>query len=152
MMWQYKREESQFDEVPVGMHRLRINSVEKSISKNSGNDMLVITFDVSGHKSRIWYYISFLCEKPEVTNRMLTALFDSFGIEDGNFNIQSWVGKVGAGFVKHDDEGRAKIGYLIHRKKQDELPAWKEPGRSSDTPAARAFTEVTPDDNEDLPF
>ena len=83
MEWQFKREERQFDEIPEGTYRVRIASAEKAVSKTSGNDMLVIKLDVSGQKSHIWRYISFLPDKPEVTNRMLTELFDSFGIEEG---------------------------------------------------------------------
>ena len=53
MEWNYQREESTFEEIPVGEHRVRIADAEKAISKN-GNDMLVITLDVSGYKSRLW--------------------------------------------------------------------------------------------------
>lgn len=125
MEWQYKREERQFDEIPEGTYRVRIVSAEKAVSKTSGNDMLVIKMEVSGQKSHIWRYISFLPDRPEVTNRMLTEFFDSFGIEEGNFNLASYVGKAGAAVIKHDEQGRAKISYFIKKDKQDELPPWQ---------------------------
>lgn len=137
MEWQFKREERQFDEVPEGVHRVRIASAEKAVSKTSGNDMLVIKMEVSGFKSHIWRYISFLPDRPEVTNRILTELFDSFGIEEGNFNLASYVGKAGAAVIKHDEQGRAKVSYFIRKDKQDSLPPW-EGTPAGFTPVAEA--------------
>lgn len=153
MEWKYERTEQQFDEIPVGLHRLRISSAEKKISRN-GNDMIELIFEVSGYTSRIWHYIVFLCDKPEITNRNLTALFDSFAIEEGNFNTRNWIGKVGAGMVKHDDDGHARISYLVNKSKQENLPAWKEPsGGKAMTPNGQADGfAVVDDDKEDLPF
>lgn len=141
MEWQFKREERQFDEIPEGTYRVRIVSAEKAVSKTSGNDMLVIKMEVSGFKPHIWRYISFLPDRPEVTNRMLTEMFDSFAIEDGNFNLASYVGKAGAAVIKHDEQGRAKISYFIKKDKQDNLPPWKD----TDTPTA-GFTPVSDTD------
>lgn len=128
MAWQFQREEQQFEVIPEGKHRIRIKSAEKSISKN-GNDMLALQFEVSGYTSLLYHYIVFLDDRPEITNRMLTQFFDSFaGIPEGDFNIQNWIGKVGACTVKHEDyqgQERAKIGYFIPRDKQGDLPNWK---------------------------
>ena len=126
-MWDFKREENQFKPIPEGKYRVRIKEADKAVSKN-GNDMLVLQLEVSGQKSILYHYIVFLVDKPEITNRMLTQFFDSFkDIPEGDFNMSQWVGKVGACTVKHDDEGRAKVGYFINVNKQAELPAWKEP-------------------------
>ena len=149
MDWQYKHEDPVYDEIPAGMHRLRIREANKKVSK-SGNDMLELKFDVSGHTSWLFYYITFLVDRPEITNRMLTSFFDSFGIHEGDFNMQGWIGKVGAAQVKMDDQGRPKIQYLISRKKQDDLPAWREPGNKSPEAGGGAFTPV--EEPEDLPF
>lgn len=124
-MWQFQRVEQQFEEVPEGKHRVRIENAEKAVSKNSGNDMLVLKMEVSGCKAHIWRYIPFLEDRPEVTNRMLTEMFDSFDIEDGNFNLASYVGKAGAAMVKHDEQGRAKVSYFIKKSQQDDLPPWQ---------------------------
>lgn len=150
MEWNYQRTENTYDEIPVGKHRVRIAGAEKAISK-SGNDMLVLTLDVSGYNSRLWHYVVFMPDRPEITNRKLTEIFDSFGIADGDFNLKNWIGKVGACVTKQDEYG-TKVNYFINRKKQGELPPWKEPSEStSGRAAASTMTPVEADDDE-LPF
>lgn len=150
MEWNYQRIENTYDEIPVGKHRVRIAGAEKAISK-SGNDMLVLTLDVSGYNSRLWHYVVFMPDRPEITNRKLTEIFDSFGIADGDFNLANWKGKVGACVTKQDEYG-TKVNYFINRKKQGELPPWKEPSEStSGRAAASTMTPVEADDDE-LPF
>lgn len=144
MNWNYERVEQKFEEIPVGEHRIRIASAEKAISKN-GNDMLVLKFDVSGYNSSLWHYIVFLPETPEITNRNLTQFFDSFGIEDGNFNLESWKGKVGGCMTKEDEFG-TKVRYFLSKKKQALLPPWK------DCENTGKKVEVKSIDDEDLPF
>ena len=145
MEWKFERVEQKFDEIPVGEHRIRIANAEKAISKN-GNDMLALKFDVSGYTSKLYHYIVFLPENPEITNRNLTQLFDSFGIEDDNFNLASWVGKVGGCMTKEDEYG-TKIRYFLSKKKQETLPPWKD----CEGVALQAPEVVVPDD-DDLPF
>lgn len=150
MAWSFKREEQQFQIIPEGKHRIRINSVEKAISKN-GRDMLSFKFDVSGYSSSLFNNIVFLEDRPEITNRILTQFFDSFkDIPEGDFNIQNWVGKVGACMVKHEEyngKTQARLSYFIDRKQQEDLPAWKEPnGVKVDTDG---FVEID-EDVEDL--
>lgn len=151
MAWEYKREEStQFAEIPEGKYRAIIDSAEKAVSK-SGNDMLVIKMKVSGQTASIWYYISFLQDRPEITNRMLTQLFDSFDIEEGNFNLATYVGKAGGINVKHDDQGRARISYLLSKKQQEELPPYAgSDGKPLPTVGPDGFMEMQDEDN--LPF
>lgn len=147
MEWNYQRTESTFEEIPVGEHRVRIADAEKAISKN-GNDMLVLTLDVSGYRSRLWHYVVFMPDHPEITNRNLTAIFDSFGIADGDFNLANWKGKVGACMTKQDEFG-TKVRYFLSKKKQESLPPWKEPSESGGNkkPQLEAF-----DDDGDIPF
>lgn len=144
MEWNYQREESTFVEIPVGEHRVRIADAEKAISKN-GNDMLVLTLDVSGYRSRLWHYVVFMPDHPEITNRNLTSIFDSFGIPEGDFNLNNWKGKIGACMTKQDEYG-TKVRYFISKEKQAALPAWKEP--NSGTPRQPAVYE----DDGDIPF
>lgn len=128
MAWKYQREEQQFQQIPEGRYRIRVKSAEKAVSKN-GNDMLALQFEVSGKTQILYHYISFLDDRPEITNRMLTAFFDSFpAITEGDFNMQNWIGKAGACMVKHDDDGRARISYFIKADKQGDLPAWHDAG------------------------
>ena len=139
MAWSYRREEQQFEVVPVGKHRIRIRSAEKAVSQK-GNDMLVLQFEVSGMPNILYHYIVFLDDRPEITNRMLTQFFDSFaGIEEGDFNMNNWIGKTGACVVKHDDQGYAKISYFIKASKQDDLPPWKNPGGDEPKEAPDGF-------------
>ena len=146
MEWNYQREESTFEEIPVGEHRVRIADAEKAISKN-GNDMLVLTLDVSGYKSRLWYYVVFMPDHPEITNRNLTSIFDSFGIADGDFNLANWKGKVGACMTKQDEFG-TKVRYFLNKKKQETLPPWQEPNAGGGQKKPK-LEEI---DEDDIPF
>lgn len=149
MAWQYSRTEQQFPQIAEGRYRIRVKSAEKAVSKK-GNDMLVLQFEVSGSRQILYHYISFLDDRPEITNRMLTAFFDSFaGIEEGDFNLNHWIGKAGACMVKHDDDGRARINYFIKFDKQDDLPPWRDAGGLVTT--AEGFVELA-DDAEETPF
>jgi hypothetical protein len=153
--WNYKREEQTFQPIPVGTHRIRVRGAEKAKSKN-GRDMLTLQFDVSGHNSTLYYYIVFMPDKPEVTNRMLTSFFDSFkDIPDGEFDMSKWIGKVGACVVKHEDYNgnpSAKIHYFIKADKQDELPPWKEPAPTGEKPATTVSAALTDEEISELLF
>lgn len=157
MSWNYNREESNgfSTNVPEGKHRIRVKSAEKAVSK-SGNDMLVLQFDISGYNSTLYHYITFMNDKPEITNRMLTAFFDSFkDIPDGDFNMSNWVGKVGACVVKHEEYNgnvNAKISYFIKADKQDDLPAWKEPENAGGAVGGTDFVNIPDGVVEELPF
>ena len=124
MAWQFKHVED-YPEIPVGRYRVVIISAEKAVSKSSGNDMLVIKMLVSGYKSHVWAYIPFLDDKPEVTNRILTQMFDCFQIEEGNFGLASYQGKAGGVAIKHDDDGKARFHYFLRRKEVDKLPPFE---------------------------
>lgn len=153
MAWEFKRVETQFEEIPEGRYRVLIETAEKAVSKRSGNDMLVLKFKVSGQTASLWYYIPFLEDRPEVTNRMLTQFFDSFGIEEGNFNLASYVGKAGAVNVKHDDTGRAKVNYLIRKNQQDVLPPYVGQGvEPLPMPDEDGFLKVQDGGDDGIPF
>lgn len=155
MAWDYQRDESNgFEPIPEGKYRIRIKEAEKAVSK-SGNDMLVLKFEVSGHKGLIFHYIVFMQDRPEITNRNLTKFFDSFaGIPEGDFDTSHWIGKVGAAEIKHEEYNgnvNAKINYFISYDKQDTLPNWQEPdGTTTD---ADGFMNI-PDgiSNDEPPF
>lgn len=153
MSWNYQRDESNSGfktKIPEGKHRIRIKSADKSVSK-SGNDMLALQFDVSGYDVTLYHYITFINDKPEITNRMLTQFFDAFkDIPDGEFDTSKWIGKVGACTVKHEEYNgnvNAKVGYFIHADKQGDLPPWKEV--SNDDEFIPLPTDIK---DEDVPF
>lgn len=121
--------EQSFKPIPVGDHRVRISSAEEQTS-SSGRQMIKLVLEVSGYSSTIWHYIVFMPDNQKLTNQKLGELWNSFGIQQGNFNLNSWVGKVGAAKVKHEtynNEPSAKIAYFINKDRQDKLPAWQEP-------------------------
>ena len=157
MDWNFQREESNVGGViPAGKYRVRIKNVEKKVSKN-GNDMLSFQFDVSGQPQYLFYNLVFLKDRPEITNRNLTQLFDSFkDIKAGDFTLANWVGKVGACTIKHEEwngEEQARVGYFISAEKQGDIPAWQEPKRKSDGTAQSGPTNFVPvDDGMEIPF
>ena len=133
MAWNYEREEKTFDKIPEGMYRVRIDDAEMTQSK-AGNDMIKLTIAVSGQSRTIWDYIVFMNDNPSITNAKLTAIYDSFGIPEGNMKLSDWAGKVGAAKVKHDGDYE-KIHFYLSRDKAASLPAWVEgrtqaPGKS----------------------
>lgn len=154
MSWSYKREERKFPTLPEGNYRIRIKSADKAQSK-SGNDMLTLQFDVSGSSVTVYHYIVFLDDKPEITNRMLTQFFDSFkDIPEGDFNMQNWIGKVGAAKIKNEEYNgntNSKISYFISKDKQAGLPEWREADGSTPPKVdENGFMQVG--DGEKLPF
>ena len=144
--WNYKREEA-FSIIPEGTYRCRIAGAEKAVSQR-GNDMLILTLEFDNKQPQLRHYIVFMDDKPEVTNRMLTQMCDSFDIEEGNFEVETYVGKVGACRIKHKEDPvygtQARVSYFIDKSKQGDLPPWK----GAATPFG--FEEVSGD--EDMPF
>ena len=143
-------EAKDFAVIPAGDHRVRIADVEEKVSKN-GNEMYEITLTVSGHNSKLWFYLVLDKNDPKKTNQRIGEFFDSFSIADRSMGSgKQWIGKVGAVRVKHEEyngEQQAKVAYVINRKKQDKLEPWKGNG-SVDVPG---FTPVNIP-NSELPF
>ena len=142
--------EQSFKIIPVGDHRVRIASAEEQTS-NNGRQMIKLVLDVSGHNSTIWHYLVFLPENAKLTNQKLGELWNSFGIPQGNFDLSSWQGRVGAAKVKHEvykEETSPKIAYFITRDRQEKLPTWVEPSNK----AALTGATLTPLVGEDLPW
>ena len=150
-------ENTGFKPIPIGEHRVRIASAEEGVS-NSGNPTIKLVLDVSGYNSTIWHWFTFMADNPKLTNQKLGEIFNSFGIQPGNLNTSSWIGKVGAAKVQHEPyngETNAKIAYFIAKDRQDKLPAWQEPsnkaevtGQANGVPAG--FTPIP--DNSNLPW
>lgn len=158
MAWTFnpnEYDESSFSIVPVGDHRVRINDV---ISKNSkaGNEMYEVTLDVSGHGSKLWFYLVIDPTDSKKTNQRVGDFFNSFGITDYNMNnYPRWKGKIGAVRVVHEEyngENQAKVRFCLNRKNQDKLP----PANFGNATTAGAtpvggFAPITAEDDE-LPF
>lgn len=152
IQWQFTSadyEEKSFQMIPVGDYRVRIAEAEEKVSAN-GNQMIVLTLEVSGYSSKIWHNLTLLTNNTKLTNQKLGELWNSFGIPQGNFNLNSWVGKVGAAKVKHEEYNgntNPKVAYFINKDRQDKLPAWQEPNKTS---GGNDFVAV--DVAGDLPF
>ena len=150
---QYEEKEG-FSIIPVGDHRVRIEDVISKQSK-SGRDMFEITLAVSGHSSRLWYYLVLDPADPKKTNQRIGDFFNSFGITDYNMaNYSRWKGKVGAVRVVHEEyngEQQAKVRFCLNRKNQDKLPPAKFASAEATASTAGNFPPIVDDDNA-LPF
>lgn len=143
-------EQTTFKPIPVGEHRVRIAAAEEQIS-SKGKQMIKLVLDVSGYSSTIWHYIVFMPDNAKLTNQKLGELWNSFGIPQGNFNLQMWVGKVGAAKVKHEmyeGEPSPKVAYFINRDRQDKLAPWQEKSANGTNAAAMEPLEEA----DDLPW
>lgn len=142
--WNYNSadyDENDYGVLPAGKYRVRIADVEEKQSK-AGNDMFVLTLDVSGSNAKLWYYMVFMPDNVKITNAKLGVIFDSFGIAPGDLNVDHWKGKVGACKVKHEDydgESQAKVHYFLKKKEQENLPAWVEPEKAESGSEAPAY-------------
>lgn len=143
MNWNYDAtdyNENSYVVIPEGIHRARISKAEE-VKFSTGKEGIAITFDISGYSGKVFYNLVFMPENRQQTNQKLGAIFNSFDIPAGNMNISTWVGKVGAICVKHEEyqgEKQARLHYCVNRNKQDNLPTWKEPLSGNSTPAPAA--------------
>lgn len=140
-----------FAPIPAGDHRVRINDVvEKTF--NSGNEGFEITLDVSGHNSKLWFFLVLDRGDTKKTNQRIGTFFESFDIGDFDLShYRGWIGKIGGVRVKHEEyqgNTKAKVAFCLSRKNQDKLPAWK--GEAPTVTAAPNFVKCDPD--TDLPF
>ena len=142
MAWEnYKREESTKE--ALGKRRCVITGAEEATSK-SGNAMIVVTIRPSGTKIDIKHFLV----DGEYFNKNATKLFDSFDIEDGNFNLIEWIGAMGAAEFTIDDDGYHKIKWFIDKTRAETLPAFE--GEKPPRQTVTKFEELG--DDEDAPF
>lgn len=141
--WDYQREEAV--KVQPGDYRVEITSAEEKVSSN-GNPMIVIGIKPNGSNITINHYIV----KNQYFNRNMTSFFDSFNVEEGNFDFITWVGAIGAARLKEDESGYLKVSYFINKSRAANLPEWigKIPERQSVT-KLDDFEEI---DVDDIPF
>lgn len=138
----YQREER--PRLTPGDHRVEIVSVEEKESK-AGNPMLVIGVRPNGSNIIINHYI---VQGNEWTNRNLTEFFDSFNIDDGDFELPTWVGAIGAARLKEDDNGYLKIQYFISENRAEKLPPWE--GKMPERQELTKLEDI--EDDGDLPW
>ena len=147
--WNYEETKRDFEpeQIPNGDYRMIIRGAEKAMSKDiiKPKKMIKLKLGVSGYAKSIYHYIVFLPDNREVTNRNLTNFFRSFGIQGGNFNLDSYLGKEGAGRVEIDSNGYEKVKYFLEGTMKDRLPAFAPP-------AKKAKVEKTKQEEDDIPF
>ena len=142
--WDYVREET--PRLQPGDYRVEITNAKEKIS-NNGNQMIVITVKPNGSDISINHYIV----KGQYFNRNMTSFFDSFNIEEGNFDFLTWIGAVGAARLKEDENGYLKVSYFINKSRAANLPEWvgEIPERQK-VIKIDDFEEINTD--EDIPF
>ena len=147
--WNYEETKSDFEseQIPNGDYRMIIRGAEKAMSKDiiKPKKMIKLKLGVSGYAKSLYHYIVFLPDNREVTNRNLTNFFRSFGIQGGNFNLDSYLGKEGAGRVEIDSNGYEKVKYFLEGTMKDRLPAFAPP-------AKKAKVEKPKQEEDDIPF
>lgn len=118
--------ERTFDLIPEGDHRVRINDVKEKVF-STGNEGFEITFDVSGTKSKLWYYLVLDPRDSVKTNQRLGMFFDSFAIKDYDLShYLDWLGKDGAVRVRHNvynGSKTANVAFCLSRNQQNRLCA-----------------------------
>ena len=146
--WNYEETKRDFEpeQIPNGDYRMIIRGAEKAMSKDiiKPKKMIKLKLGVSGYAKSIYHYIVFLPDNREVTNRNLTNFFRSFGIEGGNFNLNSYLGKEGAGRIEIDSNGYEKVKYFLEGTMKDRLPAFAQPAKKAKV--------VEPKQEDDIPF
>ncbi len=147
--WNYEETKGDFEseQIPNGDYRMIIRGAEKAMSKDTVNPkkMIKLKLGVSGYAKNIYHYIVFLPNNREITNRNLTNFFRSFGIEGGNFNLDSYLGKEGAGRIEIDSNGYEKVKYFLEGTMKDRLPAFAPPVK-------KAKVEEPKQEEDDIPF
>lgn len=139
--WDFKREEN--TNMAAGDHRFEVVSAEEKTSK-SGKRMIVVGLKPNGASFTVNDYFV----EGEYFNRKATSFFDSTGVAEGDFNLITWVGAVGAARFKEDENGYLKVAYYLDQKRAEKLPAWV--GKAPERQTVTEFEVVGGDD--DLPF
>lgn len=140
--WDYTREENA--RLTPGDYRVSVVDAEEKTS-STGNQMIVVTVQPNGSSIKIKHFIV----KNQYFNRNATQFFDSFNVEEGNFNLLTWIGAIGAARLKEDENGYLKVSWFIDKQKAEKLPEW-----IGDIPERQTVTDFTPvcaEDDED-PF
>ena len=143
--WDYTRDESR-PEVKTGVQRCVIVGAEEAVSKTSGKPMIVVTVKPSGSNAKVKCYIV----KNERFNAQMTHFFDAFPqIPDGNFELFTWVGSLGAANFGTDENGYLKVKWWVSPDKAANLPEFE-----GDRPPKQELGSIKDEDTEDdeLPF
>lgn len=140
--WKFDEKDTkdyEFEDIPDGKYRVRIEEVIEQTSGNAYPQVKVI-LAVNGFKAKLHYMITFNPQYKQMVNQQLKDIAVAFGMNPGTIPNRAWVGLTGGAKVNHREyngNSYAQVHYFI---KPDGLPEWEKAG---DT------VEITPDD---LPF
>ena len=139
-----------FELIPEGDHRARIKSATEAKTKREPiRDMIVLDIEISGYSRSLKYYLVLDGTSEDAiqrTNQSLGTMFSAFGIPAGNFNLQSYAGKVGGVHISHEDytgtDGKehtsAKVSWLLLPDQCKDLPPWGTKAAISPIPGVQA--------------
>ena len=142
--WNYSHEEGK-GTIAEGDRRCVIVNAEESVSKSSGNPMIIVTVRPSGSTAKVKSYIV----KNDNFNRNMTEFFAAFpAIEEGNLEFIEWIGALGAAKFGKDDKGYLKVKWFLSPDKVENLPPFE-----GEVPERQTVTKLEEiDDESDLPF
>ena len=148
-----------YQPIPEGNYRCRISDAVETVTKKApARPMIVLDLVINGYANNkpLKDYIVLDPADPARTNQRIGELYDCFGLPDTTSlrDIRAaFCNQVGGVHVKHvtytgtdgKDHTGAKVGWLIPRAEQADLPAWV------DVETCAGLT-VVEDDADDLPF
>ena len=131
---------------PPGRYNASIESASETYSK-AGNTMIKVVFSLSGKNTKIFHYFV----DNEYIQRKLDQFYNSFNIQPGNFDLQSWLGKTGDIQVVHEEQNgfkNARVHYFYLRKAKPETLSYSDESGTTydDTPETFVATD------DDVPF
>lgn len=156
MTWNYNAKQYDpskvggFELIPEGDHRARIKSaVEAKTKREPIRDMIVLELEISGYSRALRYYLVLDGTSEDAvqrTNQSLGTMFAAFAIQPGNFNLQSYAGKVGGVHISHEpytgNDGKertsAKVAWLLLPDQCSDLPPWGTKAAISPIPGVQA--------------
>ncbi len=155
LQWEYNHKDyldGGFKPIEPGKYRVRIEKAEEGTSKSSNKPMIKLTLKVSGQVGSVWHYITLDADNKERTNKNLGDIFESFGLNFGDMNLQHWIGKVGGAMLKQEpfnDTMQTKVSYFIKRDQQAGLAPWQEKPTGHVEPEMMSFDGANPNN---VPF
>jgi hypothetical protein len=148
MGFNYQREEPK-SRLETGDYRVEIVEAANAVS-SKGNEMIVLSIRPNLSEIKLKYYLV----EGKYFNQNATQIFDSFDIEEGDFDLPGWIGAQGVAHIVPDDRNPRymKIAYFHSRATTvaENLPPWKGvPPERHRIVDGNEFVQV--DDSED-PF
>jgi len=131
---------------PPGRYTVSIEEASNTYSK-AGNTMIKVVFLLNGKNTKIFHYFV----DNEYIQRKLDQFYNSFGIQPGNFELQSWLGKTGDVQIVHEEQNNYKNARIQYFHLRD-TPLSAALSCSDDYGAPGDTSETFTATDEDVPF